>query len=336
MAAESEATLFQQRSRGSSLWHQSLRRLMRKKVGVVCLVVIVVMYISGALAPWVTAVWPGYGYNEQNLYIGEGRSTLKGCRACIPPSLEHPFGTDRLGRDVLTRIIFGLRTTVIITVASLVTGSLFLGIGLGLVSGYFGKMIDAVVMRVGEVFLAFPGIFLVLIIAATIRPRVQDWVYSFEDATGIQGIVRLGIVDYLVVFGALAAFSWVGMARLVRGQVLSLKENQFIEAARASGASTWRILTVHIMPNILGPVIVLVSMGMGATAGSEIILSWLGIGIRPPTPSLGVMILENGNISVLRTTPHLLLFPIGTITVLIFTFNLLGDALNDAFNPRAS
>ncbi len=334
MAAESKATLFEGRSRGDSPWLQSLRRLMRKKVGVACLIVIVVMYFSGALAPWVTAVWPGYGYNEQNLEIGEGRSTLKGCAACLPPSLEHPFGTDRLGRDLLTRIIFGLRTTVIITLASLVTGTLFLGIGMGLVAGYFGKMIDAVIMRVGEVFLAFPGIFLVLIIAATMRERVQDWVYSFEDATGIEGIVRLGVVDYVVVFGALAIFSWVGMARLVRGQVLSLKENQFIDAAQAAGASTWRILAVHVMPNILGPVIVLVSMGMGATAGSEIILSWLGIGIRPPTPSLGVMIFENGSTSVLRTTPHLLLFPVGTITVLIFAFNLLGDALNDAFNPR--
>ena len=108
-----------------------------------------------------------------------------------------------------------------------------------------------------------------------------------------------------------------------------------MEAAQAIGASTRRILAVHVLPNVLSPVIVLVSMGMGGAAGAEIVLSWLGIGIQPPTPSLGVMIFENGNISVLRTDPHLLLFPVSAITVLIFAFNLLGDALNDAFNPRA-
>ena len=331
MAVEQETTaLFQTESRARSLWVLSLQRLLRKKVGLTCLVVIVLMYGAGIFAPWVTP----YGYNDQNLDIGRDRPVLRGCAACQTPSFKHPFGTDRLGRDYLTRIIFGLRTTVIITVASLITGSLFLGIGLGLVSGYFGKWLDSVIMRVGEVFLAFPGTFLVLIIAATVRPRVLTWVRNLEDATGIDWIIRLGIVDYVVVFGALAAFSWVGMARLVRGQVLALKENQYVEAARAAGASTRRILAVHVLPNILGPVIVLVSMAMGATAGTEIILSWLGIGIQPPTPSLGVMIFENGSPSVLRATPHLLLFPIGTITVLIFAFNLLGDALNDAFNPR--
>jgi ABC-type dipeptide/oligopeptide/nickel transport system permease subunit len=250
------------------------------------------------------------------------------------PSWSHPFGTDRVGRDYLTRIIYGLRTTVIITIASILTGSLFLGIGLGLISGYFGKLVDSVIMRVGEVFLAFPGILLVLLIAATLRPRVVELARGFEDATGLN-IVSLGIVDYFVVFGSLAAFSWVGMARLVRGQVLYTKQAQYVEAAQAIGASTRRILAVHVLPNVLSPVIVLVSMGMGGAAGAEIVLSWLGIGIQPPTPSLGVMIFENGNISVLRTDPHLLLFPVGAITVLIFAFNLLGDALNDAFNPRA-
>ena len=320
MAVEKEEPILKEEARGTSLWSQSLRRLLRKRVGMTCLVIIAVFYLAGILAPWVTP----YGYSEQDL-----TSTTQG------PSLSHPFGTDRVGRDILTRVIYGLRTTVIITVASIVTGSLFLGIGLGLVSGYYGKLVDSVIMRVGEVFLAFPDILLVILIAATVRPRVVGWVRSFEDATGIEGIVRLGIVDYMVVFGALAAFGWVGMARLVRGQVLSIRENQYVESARAVGASTRRILLVHILPNVLSPVIVLVSMGMGSAAGAEIILSWLGIGIQPPTPSLGRMIFENGSISVLRTSPHLLLFPVGAITILIFAFNLLGDALNDAFNPRA-
>ena len=316
MAAEDTHPTFPATVRGQSLWSQSLRRLMRKKVGVVCLAVILIMYLSGIFAAWVTP----YDYKEQDYTALKER-----------PSLSHPFGTDRVGRDMFTRVIYGLRTTVIITVLAMITGGLFLGIGLGLLSGYFGKWIDSIIMRVGEIFLAFPDILLVLLIAATLRPRVVDWV---RDLGGTD-LVRLGIPDYLVVFGALAAFGWVGMARLVRGQVLYIKQSQFVESAQATGASTPRILTFHVLPNIISPVIVLVSMGMGQAAGAEIILSWLGIGIQPPTPSLGLMIFTNGNIAVLRSDPHLLLFPVGVVTILIFAFNLLGDALNDAFNPRS-
>ena len=315
MAVEKDRVILQGETQGSSLWSQALRRLMRKKVGVVCLLVIIVFYLAGILAPWVTP----YGYNDYSFTeVKQG------------PSLSHPFGTDRAGRDMLTRVIYGLRTTVIITLASIITGTLFLGIGLGLLAGYFGKLVDSVIMRVGDVFLAFPSLVLIIIIAATIGDAVRDWVRDFSPT-----LVRLGIVDYVIVFGALAIFHWVGMARLVRGQVLSVKENQYVEAARAVGASTRRILLVHILPNVLSPVIVVVSMGMGSVAGSEIVLSWVGVGIQPPTPSLGRMIFEFGTISTLRQDPHLLLFPVGAITVLIFAFNLLGDALNDAFNPRA-
>lgn len=316
---QAEQALTRPQVRGRSPWVQVAHRFLRRKVGVISLAVIVVLYLSGVLAPWVAP----YSYREQNL-----EQALQG------PSLRHPFGTDRLGRDLFSRTIFAVRTTVIVTIAAVVTGGIIIGVVLGLISGYFGRLADAVIMRVGEVFLAFPGLLLVLLIAATVKPRVLDWVRAFEDATGIEGIVRVGIVDYVVVFGAIAAYGWVGMARLVRGQVLQLKESQFIESAIAVGASQWRILLVHILPNLLSPIVVVVSMGMGAAAGSEVVLSWLGIGIQPPTPSLGVMIFENGNISVLRTHPHLVLFPVGVVAIIIFAFNLLGDALNDAINPR--
>lgn len=249
-------------------------------------------------------------------------------------SWSHPFGTDRLGRDILTRIIYGLRTTVIITVITLVTGSLALGITLGLVAGYFGRLIDAVIMRVGELTTSFPEFFLVLIFVSALRDPIKEWVRGIEDVLGF-GIVELGIADYLVLSAALAIFSWFGMARLVRGQVLQARENQYVEAAQAIGVPTPRILLRHVLPNVMGPVIVLVSAGLAGVAGSEVFFSFLGIGIQPPTPSLGLMIFENASISVLRTNPHLLLFPVGTLTVLLFTFNLLGDAVNDAFNPRA-
>ena len=318
MQGEARAAVLEMPKQGQSYWALSLRRLMRKKLGVACLAVILLMYGSGILAPVVSP----HGYNDQDLSMAKQG-----------PSLSHPFGTDRLGRDILSRIIYGLRTTVIITVTTLVTGSLALGITLGLMAGYFGRLIDTIIMRVGEVTSAFPEIFLVLIIVATVKPPITEWVRGIEDAVGFD-IVRLGIVDYMVIALALSIFSWFGMARLVRGQVLQVRENQYVEAARAVGVSTPRILLRHVFPNVIGPVIVVSSAGLAGIAGSEIFLSWLGIGIQPPTPSLGLMIFENGSISVLRTNPHLLLFPVGTLALLLFTFNLLGDAMNDAFNPR--
>ena len=254
-----------------------------------------------------------------------------------PPSLEHPLGTDRIGRDLLSRVIYGIRTTVIITLASVLTGSLLIGVFMGAAAGYFGRRVDTVIMRTGDIFLAFPGILLIILIAATVKPRVVEWVRGFEDWSGIDGIVRSGGVDYFVVFASLTLFSWVGMARLVRGQLLWLKESQYVEAARAMGASNMRIIFRHLLPNALSPVIVSVSVGMGAVAGSEVVLSWFGIGIQPPNPSLGRMILENfgiSNLSILRDDPHLLLVPAATIAILIYAWNLLGDGLNDVLNPR--
>ena len=316
---EAELTVGPNLERSPSYWAISIRRLLRKKLGVACLTIILLMYGSGILAPLVTP----YGFNDQDLSI-----TKQG------PSISHPFGTDRLGRDIFTRIVYGLRTTVIITVVTLVTGSLLIGISLGLLAGYFGRFIDTLIMRVGEVSSAFPEIFLVLIIISTVKTPVTVWVRKIEDIVGFD-IVSLGVVDYLVLSLALAIFSWFGMARLVRGQVLQVRENQYVESARAIGVPTSRILMRHVLPNVMGPVIVMVSAGLAGVAGSEVLLSFLGIGIQPPTPSLGLMIFENGSISVLRSNPHLLLFPVLTLSMLLFTFNLLGDAVNDAFNPRA-
>ena len=319
LRSEAQTELRDMPQRGRNYLVISLRRLMGNKVGVACLSVILLMYGAGVLAPLVTP----YGYNDQDL------SNVK-----QPPSLSHPFGTDRLGRDQLTRVIYGLRTTVILTVITVSTGALALGVTLGLVAGYFGRMTDTLIMRVGEISTAFPELFLVLIIMSTVRQPVVDWLREDWGSVGAT-IVRLGIADYLVLALALAIFSWFGMARLVRGQVLQAREEQFIEAARAIGSSTRRMLFRHLLPNVMGPVIVMVSASLGAVAGSEVLLSFLGIGIQPPTPSLGLMIFENGSLSVLRTTPHLLLFPVCTLGVLFFTFSLLGDAVNDAFNPRA-
>ena len=222
----------------------------------------------------------------------------------------------------------------IITVVSMATGGLIIGVTLGLVSGYFGKRTDAVIMRTGEIFASFPEILLIIILAATLRPSVLEWVRWLEDHSFLDGLVRTGIVDYFVVFLALVSFSWIGMARLVRGQVLYLRQTQFVESANAIGASHPRILFNYLLPNAISPIVVLISMGMGALIGTEIILSWLGLGIQPPRPSLGTMLLEAGSLSALREVPWMLLAPGIVAWILVVAWNLLGDALNDVLNPR--
>ena len=294
-------------------------RLIRKKIAVVCMVTLAVLYLSSMLIP----VLSPYGYGEQNYTeIRDG------------PSLKHPAGTDRAGRDVLTRVIWGIQNTVILTLVSMATGGLVIGVTLGLMSGYFGRRIDALIMRIGEVFSSFPEILLMIILAATLRPRMLDLVHWIEDNTFLDGLVRTGIQDYLVISLALVSFSWFGMARLVRGQVLYLKETQYVEAAKATGASTPRILFNHLLPNAISPIVVTVTMGMGTMIGAEIILSWLGLGIQPPRPSLGRMLLEAGSLGALRNEPWMLLAPGMAAWTMILSWNLLGDALNDALNPR--
>jgi oligopeptide transport system permease protein len=297
----------------------ALRRLLRKRLAMVCLVVIVVIYLAGLLAPWAAP----YGYNKQNL-----DNTFAG------PSLTHPLGTDRLGRDMLSRVIWASQTTVIISVAAIFTGGLVLGVGLGLLAGYAGGWLDNLVMRVADAFFAVPDILLLLLITATVRPRVEGLFDSFKSWPVAGGLVEAGAPDYFLVFGALALFGWVGIARLIRSQVLALRESDYVTAARASGASVGRILARHLLPNVGNIIIISVTFSLGAMAGTEIMLSWLGIGITYPHPSFGAMIADGSSISSLRAHPNLLLVPATVVALLLFAFNLLGDALNDVLNPR--
>jgi ABC-type dipeptide/oligopeptide/nickel transport system permease subunit len=280
---------------------------------------LVVLYTCGIFAECVSP----YGYTDQDY-----SSILQS------PNSDHWAGTDRTGRDVLTRTLWGVQNTLILTVVAMLTGGLVIGLTLGLVAGYMGGKTDGVIMRVGEVFASFPDILLVIILAATLRPRILEIARWLEDTTALEGIVRTGVVDYFVVSFALVAFGWVGMARLVRGQILALRETDYIQAARAIGASTKRILFMHLLPNCISVIVVTVSMGMGALTGTEIVLSWLGLGIQPPRPSLGTMLLGAGNIGTLRDTPWELLVPGLAAFIMVVAWNLLGDALSDALNPR--
>ncbi len=307
----------ERRSRGHLA--RAWSRLVKKKLAMVCVVTLIIVYSAGILAPLLAP----YEYTAQD-YTAIRK----------PPSSEHWAGTDLKGRDLLTRVMWGVQNTVIITVVAMATGGLLIGVTLGLISGYFGKRVDALIMRVGEVFSSFPDILLVIILAATLGPRIRDLIRWIDDNTFIDGLVKSGVGDYAVIALALVSFSWIGMARLVRGQVLYLKEMQFTESAQAIGARTPRILFNHLFPNAISPIVVSVSMGMGSMVGTEIILSWLGLGIQPPRPSLGVMLLEAGSLSALREVPWMLLAPGFVAWTLVLSWNLLGDALNDVLNPR--
>ncbi len=330
LARENSGTTRDRVTSGTSPLRQAWGRLRRKKIAMATLSIIVVIYAIGIFAKPIST----HSYSTTDL-----SRTQEG------PSADHIFGTDRLGRDIFTRVVWGIQTTVILTVIAVGTGGIVLGVTLGLAAGYFGGKTDALIMRFGEVVAAFPSILLVILIAATLRPRIVGWTRDFEDWSNfpewspVGGLVESGFVDYFVVTIALLPFAWFGMMRLVRGQVLSIRNADYIEAARAIGVSTPRLLFSHILPNVTGTIIVTASFSMGAIAGSELILSFLGIGVQPPRPSLGFMISDvsgrgSAVVSVMQNHPEQLLAPIIVIWLLIFAWSLFGDALNDVFNPR--
>jgi len=226
-----------------------------------------------------------------------------------PPSDAHWFGTDELGRDILSRVIYGARISMLVG-SSVVIASLSLGLVFGSIAGYYGGKVDrffnVVVMNA---FLSFPGILLAIAFVAFLGP---------------------GIFNLIL---ALSIGGWVGYARLVRAQVLAVKEREFIEAARALGASDWRILTSHILPNIIQPVIVQAAIGMAGAVLAEATMSFLGLGVPPPIASWGSML--NDGRSHLFDAPHLVLFPAGAVMLAVLSFNFIGDALRDLMDPRS-
>lgn len=227
----------------------------------------------------------------------------------FPPSPRNLFGTDQLGRDIFARVVFGLRTSLIVGI--LVRGlSMVAGTMLGLISGYFPKAVDDVIMRITDIMLAFPVILLAMTVTAVLGP----------------GLVTVCI--------ALALVAWPDVARLVRGQVLAIKGQTYVEAARSVGAGNWRILLRHVLPNCMGPIIVAFSMGIPGAIMYEAGLSFFGFGIQPPTPSLGSIISDGrGYITVAPWYPG---FPGLVLTLLVLSVNLVGDGLIDVMNTRAA
>jgi len=225
-----------------------------------------------------------------------------------PPSAAHWFGTDELGRDVLSRTIYGARISLAVAVA-VVSLSLVLGLMLGALAGFYGGITDTIVnIYVSNAFLALPGILFAVAFVAFLGPSLGNLIL------------------------ALALASWVNYARLVRAQVLAMKEREFVQAARSLGASDLRLMLRHILPNIVQPLIVQAAVGMAAAVLAEATLSFLGLGVQPPTPTWGAML--NDARSHLFDSPYLVFFPAAALAMCVLAFNFLGDGLRDFLDPR--
>ncbi len=300
-----------------SLWKDATRTFARNKAGMVGLVVGCLVILVAVLAPWIAP----YDHLEQDWdHLRE------------PPSATHIMGTDAVGRDLFSRVLMGIRTAVM--VGMIVTlSTTVIGVLVGSMGALIGGWVDTALVWIMDALLNFPALWLAAFINVLTRPTIRRTARSIYEATGWAWMQNPVALDYLVMFGCLSFVWWAGLGRLVRGQVLSLREKEFIEAQRAIGASAWWITVQHLIPNLLGQVIVRMSTNFGAAMLAESSLSFLGIGIRPPGASLGKMIFDG--MATWRSDPHLLLMPGLTLGVIIMSFTFVGDGLNDALNPRA-
>jgi peptide/nickel transport system permease protein len=272
----------------------SLPRLARHNpLAAIGIVLVVFFIVCAVFAPWIAPHDPAQIDLPNRL---------------TSPSAGHPFGTDELGRDILSRIIWGARISMFVG-SSVVAGSLFLGLIVGSLAGYYGGIDRFVNIVLMNAFLSFPGILIAIAFVAFRGP----------------GIFNLVL--------ALSLGGWVSYARLVRAQVLAIREREFVEAARALGAGDLRILLRHILPNIIQPVIVQAAIGMAGAILAEATMSFLGLGVPPPTASWGSML--NDARSHLFDAPHLVLFPAVTVMLTVLAFNFIGDALRDVLDPRS-
>ena len=273
----------------------AIRRAARHNVLSTAGAVMILVFVACALfAPWLSPYDPAYIHLPSRL---------------MAPSAAHWFGTDELGRDILSRVIYGARISMLVG-SSVVAASLTLGLIFGSIAGYYGGVTDRLLnVVVMNAFMSFPGILLAIAFVAFLGPGIFNLIF------------------------ALSIGGWVGYARLVRAQVLSVREREFVEAARALGASDLRIVVRHILPNIIQPVLVQAAIGMAGAILAEATMSFLGLGVPPPTASWGAML--NDARSHLFDSPHLVLFPAAAVMLAVLSFNFVGDGLRDYLDPRS-
>jgi oligopeptide transport system permease protein len=297
-----DAMIAAQELKGRSLWLDARTRLLRNRAAVAGIVILALIALLAVLAPLLSP----YAYDEVNYdIIACAPGWWPAEASCTAPG--HFFGTDSVGRDLFVRTLYGARVSLAVgLVATLV--SLLIGVLYGAVAGYLGGWIDALMMRIVDVLYSLPFIFFVIILMVI-----------FDR-------------NFVLLFVAIGAVEWLTMARIVRGQTLSLKQKEFIEAARAAGVSPLGIILRHVVPNVVGPVMVYVTLTVPGVILTESFLSFLGMGIQEPLTSWGVLISDGAD--QMETAPWMLLFPALFMAVTLFCFNFVGDGLRDATDPK--
>ena len=304
----------QQTRKPRSLGQDALRRLSRNNAAVVGGVIIVALFIVAVGAQWVAP----YGYTEGRIIDNY-----------LHPTAEHLMGCDFMGRDVLSRLIFGARVSLSAAFVGAFT-SFFIGVTYGLVSGFSGGKVDNAMMRFVDIMYGFPTLILIILLMVFFKSTFS----TIEPGTfrGALAALDQRMGGMFFIFVGIGITSWLGMARLVRGMTLSVREKEYIEATRAIGTPRFRILFRHVFPNVLGPAIVAQALMIPGFILYEAFLSFIGLGVNPPMPSWGMMLSE-GYVAM-RSHPHLVLFPAIAISVTLFAFNFLGDGVRDAFDPK--
>ncbi len=302
--------------RGHSPWHDAWLRFRRNRPAVFSGILVVLLGLVCVVVPSAF----GLSYQAQNLALG-----------ATPPSATHWFGTDELGRDLFARLLYGGRISLMVgLVASAV--ALFIGVTYGAIAGYAGGKLDALLMRIVDILYALPfTIFVILIMVFLKQPmdELDAWLRQFSLLKNLQGIGKI-----VGLFAAIGAVEWLTMARIVRGQVLTVKKMEYIEAARTLGYGHARIIFRHIVPNILGPVIVFTTLTIPAVMMLESFLSFLGLGVDAPLSSWGTLIKDGAD--KMENYPWLLIFPGTVFAGTLLALNLLGDGLRDALDVRAA
>ena len=299
-----------------NLMHDAIARLVANKLAVVGMVVVLLLFIIAAFGPWLTP----YDFLQQDL-VARNQA----------PTWAHWMGTDDLGRDILSRVIYGARTAVIVAFST-VAFSLVIGLFFGSIGGYFGGKVDSFVVWLIDLTMSIPSLLLMIVINVSLKPPAVNWMDAQFLATGNPFYRNTVIVDFVLVFGSMAMIKWPKAARIVRGQILSIRNKNYVLAAEAIGVPTSKIIRRYVIPNAMGPVIVYISAALGEAMVLESSFSFLGVGVRPPIPSWGNMISDG--LRVWQLYPHVLAAPAAALAVVMIAFSFLGDGLNDALNPR--
>lgn len=295
-----------------SYWRDAWNRLKANKVALGALVVIILVILAAIIGPMISP----YSYEQ----ILEGQENLK-------PSAQHIFGTDSLARDLFTRTMIGARISLAVGIVAAIMISI-IGIIYGAISGFFGGWVDNIMMRIVDIVYSVPTILIVILLQVVLKRPLDNFIKS-GHAPAFMSNMGVGLIS---IFLVLALLYWVDMARIVRGQILSLKEQEYVLAAKVLGANSRSIIFKHLIPNCIGQIIVVTTLKIPEAIFTESFLSFIGLGVSSPMASLGS--LSQTALKGIYSFPYMLVFPAATISIIILSFNLFGDGLRDALDPR--